>query len=313
MNAPSPPDRRGTPEISVIIPTRNRPTALAQCLESLAAQEPSSGCFEVLVVDDGSSCVLDIDRFGSQIDLTVLRQNPSGPAAARNLGLSHARAPLIVFTDDDCRPCPLWLAEIMAATRQWPDSLVGGAVVNGLKHDWYAEVSQMGLDIVYEHFNHGPAGTSFFTSNNMAIPAGKLRELGGFDGTIRIAAAEDRDLCRRWKAKGWSIREAPAALVEHFHASGIIEFISMHFRYGRGACNLRKRHPSTAGGASLPEEGFHRQLPRRIWARLGLYPRRQHLPLLMSLFVWQAAGALGFYFEALASRIRTPRDNSADG
>lgn len=292
------------PDISVIIPTRNRPGALARCLESLADQAPGTPDFEVLVVDDASTFPPDVERFRSRLELHLLHQAHAGPGVARNLGLSRARGGLVAFTDDDCRPDSRWLAEMRIACHRWPDALVGGRVVNALKDDWYARVSHEALDMVYEHFNEGPAGPSFFTTNNLAGPAAKLRELGGFDPFFTIAAAEDRDLCRRWKARGWMMHQAPAAIVRHFHASSLREFCSMHFRYGRGACLLHRRHRDSPSTVPPVEAGFHQRLPGRVLSRLTTVPGRQRLPLIASLFVWQVAGLAGFAFECLNRRQR---------
>jgi glycosyltransferase involved in cell wall biosynthesis len=43
---------------SVIIPTRNRPQVVANCLDAMAAQTMPSGSFEVIVVDNGSEPAL---------------------------------------------------------------------------------------------------------------------------------------------------------------------------------------------------------------------------------------------------------------
>jgi glycosyltransferase involved in cell wall biosynthesis len=42
------------PSFSVVVPTRNGPGQLAECLASLAAQDYPADRFEVVVVDDGS-------------------------------------------------------------------------------------------------------------------------------------------------------------------------------------------------------------------------------------------------------------------
>ena len=46
--------------------------------------------------------------------LTTFRQDPAGgPAKARNRGWRAAAAPLVAFTDDDCRPSTTWLQELL--------------------------------------------------------------------------------------------------------------------------------------------------------------------------------------------------------
>src|SRR5215470_10793753 len=44
-----------TPRVSVVIPTYNRRRLLVKVLEALARQSTPRGCFEVVVVDDGSA------------------------------------------------------------------------------------------------------------------------------------------------------------------------------------------------------------------------------------------------------------------
>lgn len=74
------------PDISVIIPTYNRPRQLAQCLEALSATR--GGNFEVIVVDDGSPEPAEAvtHTFADRLDIICLRQKNAGPASARNAG-----------------------------------------------------------------------------------------------------------------------------------------------------------------------------------------------------------------------------------
>jgi glycosyltransferase involved in cell wall biosynthesis len=295
-----PTDGRTTPVVSVIIPTRDRPHQLARCLESLLLQEQPGGPFEVIVVDDGSQppCTPAVAAYQTQLDLTLLQQRQAGPAVARNLGLTAANAPLAAFLDDDCLADRRWLAELAAAHRSNPEVLLGGTVHNGLPHDPYASASHLILGMVYRHFNHGPDGLTFFTTNNMAASTRRLREMGGFDAGFRIAAAEDRDLCRRWRACGGTLSAAPHAIVEHFHASNLREFCSVHFRYGRGACLLRQR-PLPTRPALAGDRGFHRQLPGLLKGAVSRAPHDIRLRLLAALLVWKFAELAGFAFQSL--------------
>jgi glycosyltransferase involved in cell wall biosynthesis len=93
------------PQVSVIVPTRNRPHLLELTLSSIANQTFSD--FEVLVIDDGSE--LDptslVAKFGPRF--RCLRQSAKWASAARNLGIAAARGAFIAFIDDD----DLWLPE----------------------------------------------------------------------------------------------------------------------------------------------------------------------------------------------------------
>jgi glycosyltransferase involved in cell wall biosynthesis len=95
-------------ELSIIVPTLNRPRELRLCLEGLAAQTADRDCFEVVIVDDGSE--LDIEavakEFGDRLDVRFERRAHAGLAAARNHGIRVARGPLLALYDDDLRPEP---------------------------------------------------------------------------------------------------------------------------------------------------------------------------------------------------------------
>lgn len=90
------------PELSVVIPTRDRGTLLDESLASLAAQT-AAGRFEVVVVSDGSTDDTSAvcDRWAPRLPLTVVESPAAGISVAKNLGLDAAAAPLVLFFDDD--------------------------------------------------------------------------------------------------------------------------------------------------------------------------------------------------------------------
>lgn len=87
-------------ELTVVIPTKDRPQLLAAALHSVLANLPPST--EVLVVDDRSA--LPVTNSGASLDhrlrVTANKANP-GAAGARNWGVAHARGKRILFLDDD--------------------------------------------------------------------------------------------------------------------------------------------------------------------------------------------------------------------
>ncbi len=108
---------------SVIVPARNAQLTLGRTLAALAAQRLEHD-YEVIVVDDGSSDGTAALAAASPGPLTVLKQRPLGPAAARNLGVSRARAPALAFCDADVFPASGWLRAGLRA-------LEGAEVVQG--------------------------------------------------------------------------------------------------------------------------------------------------------------------------------------
>jgi glycosyltransferase involved in cell wall biosynthesis len=92
----------GSPLISVIIPTIDRPRLLDAALGSVAAQHVH-GDVEVIVVNDGGSSVAPVVRGWNAalaVRLVELDQGV-GPAAARNVGIQLANGEYIAFLDDD--------------------------------------------------------------------------------------------------------------------------------------------------------------------------------------------------------------------
>jgi glycosyltransferase involved in cell wall biosynthesis len=100
------------PRISVLITTYDRPELLRECLLSFAKQTIDRSEYEVVVVDDGSEAsVLDelVEEFDDQLQITGLRIDHAGRSAAKNHCVLLARAPIVLFFDDDDRAAPDYL------------------------------------------------------------------------------------------------------------------------------------------------------------------------------------------------------------
>src|SRR3979490_1155633 len=90
--------------VSIIIPTFNGASRIANCLDALRQQVAGRDA-EILVVNDGSTdnTANVVDRYPG---VRLITQANAGPAAARNRGALEARGKIILFTDDDCTPMP---------------------------------------------------------------------------------------------------------------------------------------------------------------------------------------------------------------
>lgn len=280
------------PDVSVIIPTFNRGEELQGCLDRLGSQTLGKARFEVLVVDDGSQPPAQPAANGLRLE--VLRQPNQGPAAARNLGASRARAELLVFTDDDCRPQAGWLEALWEAARRQPGALLGGATRNGLDDNPYAAASQLIQDQVYRWYNCRADGAAFFASNNLAAPKRAFLELGGFNPGFRTA--EDRDLCDRWRAAGGRLLYVPEAEVIHAHRLTLGSFLRQHFSYGCGARRYQLAHRARTGKSTI-DGGFYRFLLATLPGALA--GQRRPATVAALLVLWQAANCAGFVAEAL--------------
>ena len=121
---PEPPHQ---PRISVLISTYERPALLRACLESFAKQTLDRDDFEVVVVDDGSrdselSAILD--EFTDDAQVTGIRIAHAGRSAAKNHAVFLARAPIVLFFDDDDRAAPDYLERHLDGHAAHPDEAV---------------------------------------------------------------------------------------------------------------------------------------------------------------------------------------------
>lgn len=107
------------PSVTVVVCTRNRPEALASCLDALARQRHAPS--ETLVVDNGTApSVEDLcARWGARY---AWEPRP-GLCFARNTGVRLATGDIVAFIDDDAVPDRGWLQALIDG---FSDSTVAG-------------------------------------------------------------------------------------------------------------------------------------------------------------------------------------------
>ncbi|MGB8353053.1 MAG: glycosyltransferase family A protein [Chthoniobacteraceae bacterium] len=186
--------------ISVVIPTFQRPEALARCLECIGRQKLAQENFEVIVTDDSGdaeSKTLVHEKFPR----AQWTQGPQrGPAANRNYGASLARGEWIVFVDDDCEPAFGWLEAI--AVQADVDVIEGKTVCPSDR------------DTPFEERVENLKGESFW-SCNLAVRRSVFNRLGGFDEDFLEAGGEDMEFAWRIAKNKLHTRFVAGALVIH--------------------------------------------------------------------------------------------------
>lgn len=192
------------PDVSVVVPTHNRCRLLPRLVECLAADQGVKS-FELIVVDDGSvdatSATLDELSTKATFPMRVVRRPvASGAAAARNVGWRLATAPVVAFTDDDCRPQPGWLGRLL---REFDDAdIVQGRTTfdpaDGVGRGPFSQV------VAVETFSGN------FETSNIAYRRDLLAAVDGFDEEFGgDSFGEDVDL--GWRAIEHGARTAFAA------------------------------------------------------------------------------------------------------
>ena len=254
---------------AVVICTRDRPALLEEAIDAArAASRPSD---ELVIVDSASRDPDAIARVAASADVPLVRCATPGVSRARNAGAAATSAPLIAFTDDDCRPQPGWTTALDAAFTDPRTGLVTGRILPD-------RTGGRALSVLLDDqprvlvANDDPATAG--SGANMAFRRGAFDAVGGFDDEFgpgaRFRAAEDHDLFWRVLRAGWVGRYAPDAVVVHAQWRGLGAFLAANVGYGVGSGALAAKVASVdaARGRALLRAAFVDKGVRRALTHL---------------------------------------------
>lgn len=245
------------PSIAVVVPTRNRPHDAVECARSiLACTGPS---FELVIVNqsDGEETVRELAVL-ADARMRVIRSRGQGASAGRNQGVAESQAPIIAFTDDDCRVPPDWLEKIEGCFACDPALalLCGRVQTPPLEDEAYAAAFEasavrMTPDLLCSLGDIG-------ISANMGARRDALSPLGWFDEALSpgtpLQAGEDFDLVIR--ALGAGLRVRNVAEVEVLHVG---------VRRGADARRLRLGYSVAVGACFFKHARLGNRAARRIF------------------------------------------------
>lgn len=261
------------PEISVVVPSHTRRLRLRWLLNAMQEQTLARSRWELIVAttNDEIAAIVREHPVGARHVLP----HASGPAAQRNAGWRAAAAPLILFTDDDCRPDAHWAERMLAAAQANPGAIVQGAT-RADPYEWGVGSSPHArtLEVV-------PPGP-FAQTCNILYPRAVLERLDGFDEGFPGPAGEDLDLALRAWALGTPYAGEREALVFHaVEGNALPAAVRQAAKWGPIAY-LVKRHPQLRRDHRYPLGIFWRQTHfRLVLALAGLATRRPLFALLV--------------------------------
>jgi glycosyltransferase involved in cell wall biosynthesis len=228
------------PEISVVVASHDRPVRLRWLLNALEEQTVPRERWEVIVAHDSrgpeTDQLLSTHPLAQDGTLRFVRLPPGSapPGANRNAALKLARAPLIAFTDDDCRPPTDWLARSLAAAKRNPGAIVQGRTIKD-------PAERFILHAPHTHSQIISPPSPWAECCNIVYPKDLIERAGGF--REETYTGEDTELAMRCKALGAEYVGDPAMVTRH----AVVE-LSL-FKLLRGLWRwqdlpvLIKRHP----------------------------------------------------------------------
>ena len=242
--------------VAVVVPVRDGRDTVAACVHGCLTQVLAPD--ELVVVDNGS--VDDTASVAASAGATVLEDPVRGSYHARNRGWRSTHSDIVAFTDVDCVPDPVWLANLTEPFSDPSVAAVGGAIIQhelrSASQRWMVE--RKFLDQA-ENASH--AFLPFFATANVAYRRTVLERLGGFDEAY--LSGGDCDMSWRVQALGVGrLVYRPAAEVRHHVGTRLSEVTSRWYRY-EAEHALLKRRWSQWPGYPLSEGFFSRT--RRVW------------------------------------------------
>ncbi len=272
----------GPHRVAVLIPSWDGRHHLETCLAALAAQHDPGVPWDIWVLDNGSRDGTGewLPRAHPRVRLLASERNLGFAGGVDRLVEAAAEADLVAFLNNDTRPRPEWLGELVAALATAPADV---AAVSGCILDWEGERLDFGRGVVtfdghaFQLDYRRPLATArlpvageelpFACGGNLLVRRESFLAAGGFDASY-FAYYEDVDLGWRLWASGQRVLAAPRAVVHH--RSGATSELLGLFKRGF----LFERNAYLTVYKNLDDELWPRLMPAVL---LTLLARSQHL------------------------------------
>jgi GT2 family glycosyltransferase len=225
---------RGTPLVSIIIPSRDRVDLLKRCVESIESHT-SYGHYEVVIVDNDSVDPSTVAYLESSEHKIVKFDESFNFSRMNNFAARHAKGEHLLFLNNDTEVISEHWLEAMLEHSQRPEVGIVGALLlypNGSRSHKLSRIQHAGVTIgvggVAGHAFKGlPAdrrnyydlhrvirNCSAVTAACAMMRRGVFDEVGGFDERIKVVFG-DVDLCLRVREKGYRVIYTPYAMAYH--------------------------------------------------------------------------------------------------
>jgi glycosyltransferase involved in cell wall biosynthesis len=249
-----------SPQVSVVIPVRNEEAHIAECLQTVLAQDYPMEQLEVLVVDGVSS---DRSReivasFISQYSNVRLLDNPRHIIpAALNIGIANARGQVIIRVDARCRLARDYVRRCIEYLRVTGADNVGGPM-RAVGRNYLGQAialatsSLFGIgDSKFHYLEHEEYVDTVYLG---AYHRESFTHIGLFDETL--AANEDYELNYRLRVAGGKIFCTPVIKSIYYCRDSFPELWKQYFKYGFWKAQVIRKHPRSTQPRHLIAPSF---------------------------------------------------------
>jgi glycosyltransferase involved in cell wall biosynthesis len=223
------------PQLSIVLPTRDRPAELDATLSGVTRQLDTAD--RLLVVDSASRGPAAVAEVARRHGADVLRMEQPGAARARNAGWQTVSTEIVVFVDDTLVVADGWLDALVAPLADDPGrGFVSGRIdpVGGREGSKPIAVHRAGAARPVEAGDPAPGDSA-----SLAVRVAALRDVGGFDERLGpgtwYAAADDLNLLDRILLAGWTGWYEPAARAGSPQPEGRGEIARKVWDYGKAS------------------------------------------------------------------------------
>lgn len=197
------------PGVGVLIPVLDAQRTIRDCLRGVRrAASAYPGPVEICVGDNGSTDgTFEYLHERSESRLEVFRDARATVAGLRNEAAARTRGSVLVCLDADCVPAPDHITRVVEVLTSRKCDATGYRVEPSDEAGW--------LERTWHelHRRRDPTQFTYVNSGNFAILRGAFDAVGGFDASL--VTGEDADICRRLKARGYSLCPDPRLRVKH--------------------------------------------------------------------------------------------------
>jgi glycosyltransferase involved in cell wall biosynthesis len=278
------PESNPQQSISVVICTRNRPSAIQNCLVSLTKCPDND--VEIIVIDnapDNNLTELAVAKFPA---VKYVLEKRKGLDIARNTGARNASHNIIAYTDDDVIIPSNWIRNIRSCFEDPLTMAVTGLIIPAelktysqfvFERDW--SFNKGYLPRVFDHryfLNNVETGVPAWdigAGANMAFRKEAFQLAGLFDERLDVGASGcsgDSEMWYRILAEGWNCSYYPHLYVYHQHRSTMKELHSQLYHYMRGHISaLLVQYENYQHAGNLYR--IHKAFPAYYYSRIKSY------------------------------------------